>query len=170
MCAHALQVWQELDLSISHVACYLSRPEEPDTQPLITACQARGLGVLVPILGASAYPGDPMTWALLQADDPVERGPFGIAQPQTVVSMPVEQVQVMIIPALAVDAAGNRLGQGGGYFDRALSGIRSWQSGGPLRMGWVFADEFLPALPAQDHDERIDVVVTPDSARWCVRQ
>jgi 5-formyltetrahydrofolate cyclo-ligase len=67
-----------------------------------------------------------------------------------------------IIPALAIDSDGYRLGQGGGFYDRALQGIDEEI---PV-VAIVFEDEVLDRVPREAHDRRVDIVVTPDRVRW----
>jgi 5-formyltetrahydrofolate cyclo-ligase len=62
---------------------------------------------------------------------------------------------LVLVPALAVDHSGVRLGKGGGYYDRALS-----LSTGPV-VAVVRDEEFVPSLPAEPHDVRVDAVLTP---------
>lgn len=136
------------------VACYVSRPEEPDTTLLRQALQAAGALVVVPVVA-----GTGLTWCL---DDPMAEwtvNEFGIPEPE---SDPIDvEPAVYIVPALAIDATGARLGQGGGYYDRALADVE-----GPLVIALVFEDEMVDALPIEVHDRRVDVAVTESSVRW----
>ncbi|MGA1146418.1 MAG: 5-formyltetrahydrofolate cyclo-ligase, partial [Candidatus Nanopelagicales bacterium] len=69
---------------------------------------------------------------------------------------------VWLIPALAIDADGYRLGQGGGFYDRALRDIAEDTS----VIAIVFEDEVVERVPRESHDHRVDVVVTPERVRW----
>jgi len=71
-----------------------------------------------------------------------------------------EQVAVLLLPALAATPSGDRLGQGGGYYDRLLSELPGVASGGPLRVCLVGDDELRDVLPTDAHDEPVDIVVT----------
>lgn len=136
------------------VACYVSRPGEPDTALLRQALQAAGARVVVPVVS-----GTELTWAL---DDPMAEwtvNEFGIPEPE---SAPIDaEPAVFVIPALAIDASGNRLGQGGGYYDRALAHVD-----GPLVIALVFEDEVVDTLPTEEHDRTVDIAVTELSVRW----
>ncbi len=84
-------------------------------------------------------------------------GPFGLSQP--VAESPlveVELVDAVIIPGVAFDACGSRLGYGGGYYDRLLPRL------GPdcMRIGFAFAEQILAEIPAEPHDAVVDLVVT----------
>jgi 5-formyltetrahydrofolate cyclo-ligase len=59
------------------------------------------------------------------------------------------------VPALALDAAGRRLGRGGGHYDRLLAGVR-----GPIRVGVGYDFQLVELVPAGEGDERVDMVVT----------
>jgi 5-formyltetrahydrofolate cyclo-ligase len=136
------------------VTCYVSMPDEPGTRPLLSALSARGCTVLLPLLqpdfdlGWAAYePG-----ALLPAR-------FGISEP-TGAPLGVDAINdasVVICPGLAADEQGRRLGRGGGCYDRALSRLAR----SVLRVTMLYDDEVLDAVPTDDHDERVHLIVTP---------
>jgi 5-formyltetrahydrofolate cyclo-ligase len=135
------------------VAAYVSLPEEPGTGPLLTACAARGLTVLVPRVR-----GRDLDWAVWSPEGPTRPGPFGIAEPAGPATHALAEAAVVLLPATAVDPRGHRLGQGGGYYDRALAAVGSPR---PLLVAVVFDDEVLEAVPAEPHDQRVDVLLTP---------
>lgn len=136
------------------VACYVSRPEEPDTSLLREALQTAGARVVVPRVS-----GRELVWC---DDDPLAtwaRNDFGIYEPATA---PIDvDPAAYIVPALAIDACGMRLGQGSGYYDRALETVD-----GPAVIALVFEDEVVDALPAEPHDRGVDIVVTDRRVRW----
>ncbi len=142
------------------VSVYASRRHEPGTMPLLEALAASGVRVLVPVLGDGLQRG----WALfVSKDDIVERAPgrppepSGDFLPQVVLA----EADVVIVPALAADTRGTRLGQGGGWYDRALVEARP---GVPV-IALVFDDEFhdadVRAIPREVHDLPVSTVVTP---------
>lgn len=141
------------------VACYCSAPAEPGTGPLRAALRAAGTQVLLPVVD-----GDDLDWAL---DDGATRpGYAGLAEPTGPRLGPqaLAGCDVALVPALAVDTAGRRLGQGRGFYDRALAAARPT---GPV-VALVFDDEVLDAattaLPGEPHDVLVDAVATP--RRW----
>lgn len=75
-----------------------------------------------------------------------------------------DDIEMVIMPALAVDHSGHRLGRGAGYYDRALAAPRSTTL---LRVVALPSEDLLPDVPHENHDERVDVVVTPDGIVWC---
>ena len=143
------------------VSVYASRPHEPGTLPLIEALHERGVRVLIPLLGDGLQRG----WGVYGgAADLVERAPGRPPEPSTefLPSHTLTQADVVIVPALAVDTTGTRLGQGGGWYDRALADVRD---GVPI-IALTFAGEVRDAdeglLPREDHDVRIHGVITPE--------
>lgn len=136
------------------VTCYLSAPEEPGTDPLREALRAAGVEVLLPVVT-----GDRLDWA--RDDGRTAPGRFGLRQPVAPVlgARALQGCDVLLVPALAVDGAGARLGQGAGYYDRALGEA---PARGPV-VALVHDDELLPAgaVPVEPHDRRVDAAATP---------
>ena len=142
------------------VSVYASRPAEPGTGPLLEALAARGVRVLMPVLGS----GLQRDWAEYAGrDDLRERAPGRPPEPSgpTLGAAALAEADVVIAPALAVDTSGARLGQGGGWYDRALEHIRP---GVPV-VALVFPEELYDAatrpLPREPHDHLVDAVATP---------
>ena len=140
------------------VALYAAMPDEPDTEPLRRALRASGVRVLLPIV----LDGSQLDWA----DDDGDLRPatrLGGPEPTGPRLGPdgVQLAQVVLIPALAVDTLGNRLGQGAGYYDRTLPLL------GPSVpvLAVVHDNEVLDAaiepIPAEPHDVPVDAVITP---------
>ena len=146
------------------VTCYLSLEIEPGTGPLIEGLVARGASVLVPRVA-----GHHLDWLLLAADQPVSPGPFGILEPAGIPvgrgSAPLSGCTALFLPALAIDDRGYRLGQGGGFYDRALADVATHERGGPIRIAIVFEREMLHRVPIDDHDCRVDLALTEAGVR-----
>jgi len=147
------------------VAVYASRPGEPDTSPLLERLAARGVRILLPVLGA----GLQRDWAPYAGpEDLHQRAPGRPPEPGTPHLGPqaLAEAEVIVAPALAVDTDGARLGQGGGWYDRALEHA---DPQAPV-IAVVYEGEVYDAatrpLPHQAHDRRVDAVVTPDGWRW----
>jgi 5-formyltetrahydrofolate cyclo-ligase len=127
------------------VAIYRSLPSEPPTEALAEGLHARGVPVLVPLL----LQDKDLDWCRLLPD-----GSTGPALGREAIA----GAALVVTPALAVDASGLRLGQGGGSYDRAL---RRRRTGAPV-VAVVGDDELVPGpLPGEGHDVRVDAVVTP---------
>jgi 5-formyltetrahydrofolate cyclo-ligase len=91
------------------------------------------------------------------ADGPLEPGPFGTMQPRADAAEAVPDT--LLVPLVAADVHGNRIGQGQGHFDRALAALRAVQPTMAIGLAWDV--QILDALPADSWDQRLDAVVTP---------
>jgi 5-formyltetrahydrofolate cyclo-ligase len=138
------------------VAAYVSVGTEPDTRGLIFALWKRGSYVLLPRL----QPDGDLDWATYEGPDSLApAGRHGLLEPTSVARGPaaVASADVVIVPALAVDRTGVRLGRGGGSYDRVLARIGP----GILTVAAVYDSELVDTLPCQPHDQRVRAVVTP---------
>lgn len=137
------------------VAAYYSVGTEPDTRSLIFALWKRGSYVVLPLLLAD---GD-LDWASYEGPDSLAPGPRGLLQPVEPARgvATVARADVVLVPALAVDVMGNRLGRGGGSYDRALSRV------GPQVpvIALVYDRELLPSVPVLPHDQQVRAVARP---------
>lgn len=140
------------------VALYASMPGEPETEQLRGALRDRGVRVLLPVV----LPDGVLEWAEDTGDlvAPVGFGGDEPAGPRLGVDA-IRRADVVLVPALAVDTLGRRLGQGAGYYDRALPRL---DDGIPV-IAVVHDGEVLDAavepVPDEPHDRRVDAVVTP---------
>lgn len=137
------------------VACYVSREDEPPTDALRAALMDAGAVLLLPRIE-----GEDLVWVHITPDTSWVTNRWRIEEP----AGPAfdETPAVWIIPGLAIDADGYRLGQGGGYYDRALAHV----SDDVPVIAIVFESEVLAEVPREDHDRRVDIVVTPERVRW----
>ncbi len=145
--------WKNI-LPGQNIGCYASLPTEPPTGLLRKELLSLGCAVYLPIITES----NELLWG--KDCEPFSTNRFGITEPENG-ELSTGQISCVIIPALAVDKFGNRLGRGAGYFDKALSTVASFAEGGPLRIAVVFDDEVLPEIPCEPHDQKIDLIVTP---------
>jgi len=147
----------------SSISAYLSLPTEPGVDALITDAQAAGHDVRVPRIT-----GRDLQWVDLTRDSVFATGPLGIREPlgPALDSSTLASLDVMLVPGLAVDRRGRRLGQGGGFFDRVLASVPSHADGGPLVAIVLFDDEVRDWVPVEPHDCRVDVAVTPGGIVW----
>lgn len=141
-------------LSCEVIACYVSREPEPDTLELLTDLADQGVGILLPWLGPDL---SQVSWAWWAGEEMVD-GPFGIPIPTAPRMGPdvLSQADVIIVPGLAGTRSGIRLGQGGGWYDRALPHAR------PGAPRWMLLNdsEVLDDLPCDPHDQRVTALVT----------
>lgn len=151
--------WSRALTAARSCAAYVSVGAEPGTGPLLERLLAAGVRVLLPVLG----PDRSLDWALDQGPHRLRRGRHGLLEPtgprlgQTALNL----ADLVLVPALAVDRAGHRLGRGGGYYDQALSLLPS-----PTRvLAVVYDEEVLDAVPVELHDRPVGGALTP--TRWC---
>ena len=137
------------------IAAYYSVGAEPDTRGLIFALWKRGSYVILPVL----LPDGDLDWASYEGPDSLAPGPRGLLQPVEPVrgAGTVARADVVLVPALAVDVSGNRLGRGGGSYDRALARVGEQV---PV-IALLYDEELLPSVPAMPHDQRVRAAARP---------
>lgn len=137
------------------VAAYMSVGTEPATQGLIFALWKRGTYVLLPVL----QPDADLDWATYEGPDSLVPGSRGLLEPagDRRGVMAITSADLVIVPALAVDAAGHRLGRGGGSYDRVLARV------GPavLTVALLYDGEWQARVPVGAHDQPVRAVALP---------
>lgn len=138
------------------VTCYASYGTEPDTGEVRRRLMAAGYEVLLP-----RVTGPALEWVVDGGESQVSS--MGIAEPigDSVELLPV---RAMIIPALAVTRAGDRLGKGGGFYDRVLTALGDAR---PLIAAIVGEQDLVDSLPTEPHDARVDAIITPTRIFTC---
>ena len=142
--------------SAGTIAAYYSVGTEPDTRGLIFALWKRGSYVVLPVL----LPDGDLDWASYEGPESLAPGPRGVLQPVEPVrgTGTVARADVVLVPALAVDVRGRRLGRGGGSYDRALARV------GPQvpTIALLYDSELLPSVPVDEHDQAVRAVARPE--------
>ena len=140
------------------LAAFVPDPSEPGCGRLPDAYTGLGARVLLPVIPTQ---GRVLDWAVYTGD--LESGRFGLSHPVGPRLGPtaIGAADVVVVPALAVDSVGIRLGRGGGYYDRALVHARP----DAVLVTVVFDDERVDRLPREVHDRPVTAVVTP-SGGW----
>lgn len=138
----------------STVALYCSAGHEPDTWPLIEALHRAGTRVMLPLLAGRRTP----CWGWYAGRDALRPGWHGILEPTTppIGVDALAEASLVFCSALAVTPRGDRLGTGGGWYDRAL-GLADPDA---VLAALCFDDEVVDAVPTEPWDRRVDVVVT----------
>ncbi|MFG3050200.1 5-formyltetrahydrofolate cyclo-ligase [Kitasatospora sp. NPDC048239] len=140
------------------VAAYVSVGGEPGTRPLLDALLARGVRVLLPVL----LPDNDLDWAVYTGSDGLAPAGRGLLEPvgERLGPEAVCAASPVLLPGLAVDRRGLRLGRGGGSYDRVLA--RLGRAGArPLLAVLLYEHELLESVPAEPHDLPVDVALTP---------
>jgi 5-formyltetrahydrofolate cyclo-ligase len=128
------------------VASYLSIGGEPGTGALLEVCAQAGARMIVPVL----LPDRDLEWAVVDAPSVL----LGVGA--------ISSAELVLVPALAVDRSGHRLGRGGGSYDRALARVTPGQT----VLAVVHDDEVLDAVPFESHDRLVDGALTPSEVLW----
>jgi 5-formyltetrahydrofolate cyclo-ligase len=155
----ALEVWR----AARRAAVYIALRGEAGTDRLVQECRACGRAVAVPAMRAQGDYG--FVW--WQEGDVMEGGPLGTREPAAKRWLSPGELDVVIVPALAYDAAGRRLGHGGGYYDRLLAA--GGAGAGALKVGLGFGFQVLERIPAGEQDICVDWVVTEENVISCSR-
>jgi 5-formyltetrahydrofolate cyclo-ligase len=140
----------------SIVAAYVPIGAEPGGADL-PAVLARHARVLLPVL----MPDNDLDWAWF--DGTAQPGPRGLAEPAGPRLGPsaITDADLILVPALAADRFGRRLGRGGGSYDRALARLDGSPRVGPLVVALLHDWELIDEVPAEPHDRRVHGVITP---------
>lgn len=135
------------------VAGYWAIGSEVDLGPTLAALHKRGHRLALPVTGAKGTPLVFRSWA---PGDPLEKGPMGTSHPHGSAAPIVPDV--VLVPLLAFDARGNRLGYGAGFYDRTF---RQMRSQGPFEAwGIAFDEQEEPSVPFEGTDEYLNGVIT----------
>ncbi|WP_195908914.1 5-formyltetrahydrofolate cyclo-ligase [Microlunatus sp. Gsoil 973] len=150
------------------VACYLSVPPEPGTLQLIAWLASRGVRVLLPVFTEPATPAEPTgepDWAAYAGPEHLRQGPRSLIEPTTPAmgADALSEAQLIILPGLAGNTGGDRLGRGGGWYDRALRHA----DGAAVTVLLLNDDEVVEAIPTHRHDRTVDVIITPTRVLDC---
>lgn len=138
------------------VMAYLSIPGELSCDGVAEAAWGQAKTVVVPKII-----WNPRHMIAVQCnglDDAFVIGPFGIREPAADRPVPPQAIDLIVVPALAYDRRGNRLGRGGGFYDRFLAqpGLRA------VTCGVAFSEQLVDRVPVGPHDRRVNLLVTDD--------
>jgi len=135
----------------STVGLYLALPREVQTDAIVAACRASGKAVCVPAL-KRAYNRYEM--CSLSEHEPMREAAWGLMEPIKPRWVSTSDVDVMIVPCVAFDAYGRRLGHGGGYYDRLLAEHQG------MKLCLAFESQRVTVVPSEVHDVEMDLVIT----------
>lgn len=147
------------------VASFRAMGSELDPEPAEDLLRRRGHHIVLPVTPPI---GQPLTFRLWAPGEPLITHRFGMREPGP--SAPEMRPGVLLVPLLAFDRRGYRLGYGGGYYDRTLARLRSGGSGTthiPKAIGIAFSEQEVDAVPHEAYDQRLDAVATPDGIIGC---
>jgi 5-formyltetrahydrofolate cyclo-ligase len=158
--AAARGVTEQLDALVARVgarsiSCFLSTTTEPGTREFVERAVARGIRVLLPVTRADGL----LDWAVATPEIDITEGMFGLPEPvgELLGPIAVNSVDLLVIPAAAVDRSGMRLGWGRGFFDKTIGSMERC----PPVYAVVYDTEILDEVPRDLHDQRVTGIVTP---------
>jgi 5-formyltetrahydrofolate cyclo-ligase len=136
------------------ISGFLSIGDEIDPGPLLQALARLGHPLALPVMQGS---GQPLLFRGYTPGDPLAATTWGIREP--LASAATRTPDLLLVPLLAFDADGHRLGYGGGFYDRSLEQLRQIKP--VTALGVAFDEQRLDAVPHVDYDQRLDGVLTP---------
>jgi 5-formyltetrahydrofolate cyclo-ligase len=135
------------------VSGFMPLKSEISPLPLMQRLAEQGVGLALPrIVGR----GKPLSMRAWQFGGPLDRGQWGIREPKP--DAPEVAPDILLVPLLAFDRAGYRIGYGAGYYDMTLARLRSLKT--IIAVGIAFAAQESPEIPKTPRDERLDLVLT----------
>jgi 5-formyltetrahydrofolate cyclo-ligase len=155
--ARGLLAMQPLWVAAQWVLFFAPLPEELDIWPLLAEALSAGKRVALP-----RFVGENRTYEACQIQDPksdLQVGLYGIREPASrCARLSLSRLDLILVPGVAFDLQGRRLGRGKGYYDRLLKTL------GGTTCGVAFDEQVVDALPVESHDVRLNCVLTP--TRW----
>jgi len=129
--------------------------QEIDIRPLLFALHERGHPIVLPV---TPKRGQPLTFRHWRPGDALVRERFGTMAPDGPQGVPA----FLLVPLLAFDRSGHRLGYGGGYYDRTLAGLS-----GAFALGCAYSVQEVAAVPVAPYDTRLNAVATETGVVFC---
>ena len=139
------------------VGGYAAFGSEIDALPLLRVFLRAKRRIALPVMA-----GKELQFTAWDGRAPLRRGRLGVPAPRSLVAVGVPNI--LLVPVLAYDAAGHRLGRGGGHYDRFLAWARAQKS--LLAVGLAFAEQEMPSVPCGARDQKLDAVCTPRGFVW----
>ena len=142
------------------VSGFASLPEELNVWPLLRRVAGAGVALALPVV---AKKGQPLVFRAWTPGDAMDKGVWGIPEPKA--DKPVLEPDILLVPLLAFDTHGCRLGYGGGFYDRTLARLRAMKP--IVAIGLAYDEQRVNAVPHLDYDQRLDWVLTPSGPIRC---
>jgi 5-formyltetrahydrofolate cyclo-ligase len=146
-------------MQATSAAGYFPVHDELNPVPLLEALHAQGLRTALPVVRA----GPDLVFREWNPGAPLKRGKFGLRQPGR--ESPELAPDIVLVPLLAFDRKGGRIGYGAGYYDAALRRMR--QHGPVAAIGIAFDEQEFPEVPQEPQDEPLDKILTPSRIIAC---
>jgi len=158
-CQHLIGIEQFQRAGV--IMIYLALPHEVDTTAIILHAWQKGKTVAVPKVSWQQRHMIAVAISTLETD--FSTSYHGVRNPTTGLPMPVEDIDLLVAPGLAFNENGDRLGRGGAYFDRffACEQLRA------DKCGLAFSQQIVESLPMEEHDKKVDLLVTDEGVIYC---
>jgi len=140
------------------VAGYWPFRTEIDPRPLMARLARLGARLALPVTPSKGSDA-PLAFRAWRPETPLERGAFGVPEPGP--ECETVEPQLLLVPLLAFDRSGRRLGYGAGHYDRTLEALKAWRP--IVALGLAFAAQEVSRTPVHAHDQLLDAVVTEAS-------
>jgi 5-formyltetrahydrofolate cyclo-ligase len=135
------------------VSAFMPLRSEINPLPLMRRLEEMGARLALPVIAGR---GNPLTMRAWQFGAPLDRAQWGIREPKP--EAPQVEPDILLVPLLAFDRTGHRLGYGAGYYDITLARLRGLKA--IAAVGLAFAAQEVAKVPATEHDMRLDLVLT----------
>ena len=135
------------------VSGFMPLQTEIDPLPLMRMLAEAGAALALPVVAGR---GKPLVMRAWHWGDPLAEGVWGIREPKPEAAE--VEPDILLVPLLAFDRAGHRIGYGAGYYDLTMAGLRARKA--ITAVGVAFADQEIPVVPATPRDARLDLVLT----------
>jgi 5-formyltetrahydrofolate cyclo-ligase len=142
------------------VSGFASLPDELRIWPLLRRLHGRGYQLALPVMQGR---GKPLLFRAWTPGDAMDKAVWGIPEPKA--DKPELEPDILLVPLLAFDIRGGRLGYGGGFYDRTLAGLRARKR--IVAVGLAYDELQVDAVPHLDYDQRLDWVLTPSGPMRC---
>jgi 5-formyltetrahydrofolate cyclo-ligase len=157
---HRLFQSKHLDTA-QRIGAYLAHRGELDLHPCIEKLWQQGKQVYLPSLNQDVpQPQLDMIFKLYEPETPLQPNRFGILESTHSLTIDPQDLDVVLVPLVAFDAAGHRIGMGKGYYDRTFAFRNNIQSSRPLLIGCAYAFQATPLFTPATHDVAMDVILT----------
>ena len=133
------------------LALYCAIHNEVSTDEIVEQALDRGKSLVLPRVS-----GEELEFVLIESPAELVSGTFGVKEPKGSHLVPVEKVDLIVVPGVAFDQRGHRLGYGRGYYDRALAKCQSHC----IKVGFAYDSQLVEELPATDYDETLSMLIT----------
>jgi 5-formyltetrahydrofolate cyclo-ligase len=134
-------------------ALYWPMRNEADPRPLVIGLRGAGFEIALPVTPETGFP---LIFRLWRDSDPLVKGRYGIAEPAE--ECPLARPDLVFLPLAAFDRTGQRIGYGGGYYDRTLAALRAERAISAI--GLAYSVQEVEAIPFERHDEKLDFLLT----------